>query len=302
MTWAWELELPLTPKFVLMALADEADDNGYCFPSHRRIAKKCSINERSVRRLIARLSVGGYVVVQQRFSHRARTSNGYQILLDHPRTNCPGGPDAAVRGDRTPLSRGPGHGCPGASDMDVPVPTTNPLFDPQLQLQAQRDESGSSAVRAVDRDADGRDLCFPENLGNAQRRALARLLDGLKPEDAQQVLDELAGRMETTRVRDPVRYCRRLVELFRRGEFELEAGRAVARQRQKDRQQDRHREVALRAPALAKDEPIGRRTDDRPVHVREALDRIRRGSNGGESRAGSDGNQQQSSGETTAAG
>lgn len=48
MTWPWELELPPTPKFVLMALADEADDRGYCFPSHRRIAQKCSINERSV--------------------------------------------------------------------------------------------------------------------------------------------------------------------------------------------------------------------------------------------------------------
>ena len=95
MTWAWELKLPPTPKFVLMALADEANDDGYCFPGQRRLALKCSIDARSVRRMIGVLAAEGYVVVKKRFKNRARTSNGYQLTIDHPRTNCPGGTDAA---------------------------------------------------------------------------------------------------------------------------------------------------------------------------------------------------------------
>jgi len=62
-----------------MALADEADDSGFCFPSHRRIALKCTITERSVRRMIRLLAERRYLVVHQRFNNRARTSNGYQF-------------------------------------------------------------------------------------------------------------------------------------------------------------------------------------------------------------------------------
>jgi len=92
MARVWELALPPTQKFVLMALADEANDEGYCFPSHRRLAHKCSINERSVRRMIDVSSADGYVVVKQRFNSRgARTSNGYQLTLGHPRKICSGG-------------------------------------------------------------------------------------------------------------------------------------------------------------------------------------------------------------------
>ena len=98
MALVWELPLPPTQKFVLMAIADEANDDGYCFPSQGRLAEKCSINERSVRRLIGVLCAQGYVVVKHRFHNRARTSNGYQLTMDHPRTNCPGAPGAAVRG------------------------------------------------------------------------------------------------------------------------------------------------------------------------------------------------------------
>jgi hypothetical protein len=55
MTWAWSVHLSPTPKLVLMVLADEADDDGYCFPSQRRLAAKCSITDRTVRRVLLEL-------------------------------------------------------------------------------------------------------------------------------------------------------------------------------------------------------------------------------------------------------
>ena len=113
MTWAWTVPLPPTPKLVLMALSDEADDRGYCFPSQRRLAEKCSITERSVRRMLALLVELERIGVEQRFKKDGgRTSNGYRILFETPRTICPGG-------ERTVLTGGRGQRCPGGEDIDV---------------------------------------------------------------------------------------------------------------------------------------------------------------------------------------
>jgi hypothetical protein len=120
-------------------------------------------------------------------------------------------------------------------------------------------------------------------------RALARSLDRLKPEDAQQILDELAGRMHAAQVRDPVRYCARLVEQFRRGEFELDLGRAVARQRR----HDEHRDVGPSAQLPTHEVHTCRTSADLPPHIREALERLRRASNCNETRAVSEANLQQ---------
>ncbi|MEL7820991.1 helix-turn-helix domain-containing protein, partial [Pseudomonas aeruginosa] len=38
MNWAWEQPLSPVPKLVLMALADNADDHGYCWPKMKTIA------------------------------------------------------------------------------------------------------------------------------------------------------------------------------------------------------------------------------------------------------------------------
>jgi Helix-turn-helix domain len=49
--WAWKQQLPSTPKFVLVALADYAGSKPdyTCWPSFRTIAKKCCLSIRAVR-------------------------------------------------------------------------------------------------------------------------------------------------------------------------------------------------------------------------------------------------------------
>jgi hypothetical protein len=69
-------------------------------------------------------------------------------------------------------------------------------------------------------------------VSQAVQRGLREQLAGLEHRKAQQVLDELAGRMAKTQVRDPVRYCRSLVDLFKRGRFQPELAYAVAKRRQ----------------------------------------------------------------------
>jgi hypothetical protein len=272
MTWAWTVPLPPSPKFVLMALADEADDSGFCFPSHRRIAQKCSITERSVRRLIRLLATDRYLVVQQRFNNRARTSNGYQLAVDHPRTNCPGVPDITVRGDRTASSAGSGRSCPGALDIGVRVTTTYPLVNPTPPLQVNLDVNPNAGGLGADTDRGSGELCFPRALSDAQRQALLNRLSGLSKEAAQQLIDELAGRMNSTHVRNPIGYCAALMRRFERGEFHAELGLQIAEERHAARQRKERR-----------GEPIGAGQASAnavfvalPEAIRASLERMRR--------------------------
>lgn len=69
MNWAWEQPLPPVPKLVLMALADNADDHGYCWPKMKTIAAKCSTSERTVQRTIKTLLAAGLL---NEYSHENR--------------------------------------------------------------------------------------------------------------------------------------------------------------------------------------------------------------------------------------
>lgn len=66
MSWAWELDISHTEKLVLICLTDFASDEGVCFPSIKTIARKCSLTERGVFKVVARLESLGFVERQQR--------------------------------------------------------------------------------------------------------------------------------------------------------------------------------------------------------------------------------------------
>lgn len=61
MVWAFEQELPCATKFVLVALADAADQDGKCWPSQAAIAKKCGLSRQHVNNIIGDLEVKGFV-------------------------------------------------------------------------------------------------------------------------------------------------------------------------------------------------------------------------------------------------
>jgi hypothetical protein len=223
MSWAWSVQLAPTPKLVLMALADEADDIGFCFPSQRRLAAKCSITDRTVRRMLVELETKGYVTLERR--HRAdgsRTSNGYRLKCTDPPDKLSWGEDTDVRGSRTTVSRG--------SDIGVLRPTTHPLSNPtprqrdvDAALSGETDQG--AGARCV------RDWEFPEALSAGQIAALRDELTGIEANRGQQVLDELAGRMRLGRISNPIRYCAVLIERAKCGQFRPELGIRIAEAR-----------------------------------------------------------------------
>jgi hypothetical protein len=62
-------------KLVLLALADNANDEGHCWPSISTIAKKASVSERWVSTCIMELSKSGWIDI---FKRRGN-SNYYRI-------------------------------------------------------------------------------------------------------------------------------------------------------------------------------------------------------------------------------
>jgi hypothetical protein len=81
-TWAWKLPLRGNGKLVLLALADQANDGGVCWPRQSTLAEKCGLGERALHKHLVELESGGYIVRERR--HRrdgVRTSDLYTINL-----------------------------------------------------------------------------------------------------------------------------------------------------------------------------------------------------------------------------
>ena len=259
MTWAWSIALPPTSKLVLMALADIADDLGACWPSHPTLAAKCSLTDRTLRRVLCLLQAQKLVFIQPRFkTDGSRTSNRYQLAVDTP-------PDKMSGGPWTPVAEGSGQGCPEAPDTRVLVTTIEPSFEPPLPPPAPDEVIGPCPPGGG-----GGDLLYPKTLTPRQRQALQDRLTALNQVQAQQVLDELSGRMAIAQVKNPLRYCATLIERMQRGEFLPELGLKVG--------DARHAEVAHRVEVvrIKTISASGSRPELReiPIEFRQAVERF----------------------------
>lgn len=91
---AWEQDLPSGPKFVLVALSDQSNDNGVCWPSIPQIAKRCGLDVRSVSRSLAKLEQMGLI---ERDVLQGRGTTYRLVFINQsaetPLTNCPATPD-----------------------------------------------------------------------------------------------------------------------------------------------------------------------------------------------------------------
>lgn len=113
MSQVWEAKLSFTDKFVLLALADNANDEGACWPSIETLCKKTCLSERTVHYAIKRLETGGYLSTRKRFG----SSNVYCV------TPTRGAPDAPVHQmhPAPDAPRGARHAPEGAPDAPLGV-------------------------------------------------------------------------------------------------------------------------------------------------------------------------------------
>lgn len=65
MSAVWELDLAAGEKLVMLALADNANDEGLCWPSIATIARKCGKGERSVQQALRQLESDGLLTREE---------------------------------------------------------------------------------------------------------------------------------------------------------------------------------------------------------------------------------------------
>lgn len=82
MAWVWAINgLAPDTKFVLLALADQADDTGYCCPSHELLAQRVEIGEQALRRHLKTLQEAGLLTATEPSSTDGRRANAYRLHI-----------------------------------------------------------------------------------------------------------------------------------------------------------------------------------------------------------------------------
>jgi len=76
-------------KLVLIKLADNANDDGYCFPSYVNIATHCEMSRRSVINHIKKLEDDGFLEKDARFTKTGNTSNSYKLTFSGSAKSAP---------------------------------------------------------------------------------------------------------------------------------------------------------------------------------------------------------------------
>lgn len=83
LTWAWDIGgLSPTQKLTLLAIADNANDTGFGFPSCKRIARFVELRRESVVRITHELEAKQLLTIIPRYRpDGGQTSNGYQLNM-----------------------------------------------------------------------------------------------------------------------------------------------------------------------------------------------------------------------------
>ena len=88
MTKAWQSPLAAGPKMVLLALCDNANDQGECYPAVSTIAHKCSMGERTVQGHITDMEDAG--ILRREFRRgRSTVYHLYGARFDTPAESAP---------------------------------------------------------------------------------------------------------------------------------------------------------------------------------------------------------------------
>ena len=144
MSVVWELDLPPGEKLVLLALADQANDEGtHCWPSVATIAKRSGQNERTVRRALRNLETKGHLTCNE----RRGTSTNYVVHPGHhaPPVKLPPRTKTTQTPDTTPPH--PGHHAPQTINeplepSDKIVENDNPVLKPEHVMEKWNELAG----------------------------------------------------------------------------------------------------------------------------------------------------------------
>ena len=142
--WAWRQHISSGAKMVLLALADHADRQGYCWPGADGLAEKCDLTRSTIWRHLQLLEAATLITRTRRSSHDGRKSNAYQLNMATSQIQTDDTDDALVQR--------PENGVSNVSKTNPSVPTatsqdrtgtviTEPSLEPSGYIQQPLDPS-----------------------------------------------------------------------------------------------------------------------------------------------------------------
>jgi hypothetical protein len=181
MTQVWKMEIATAPKMVLLALCDNANDQGECYPSVAMLAEKCSMAERSVQKHISDMEREGIIAR----GYRTGRSTVYQI---NPRKLC----TPANCAPPQTVHPTPATGAPPPPQTVHPTPATGApitIIEPSVEPSRKQKKAAAPVFRAESalRDAGVEQQTIDDwlTIRKAQRAPLtATALEQLKREAA----------------------------------------------------------------------------------------------------------------------
>lgn len=209
MNQVFEMRLRPAEKLSLLVFADLANERGICWPSLSYVSYRASVSVRGLQRIIQALEVQGLLQRQPRYRQDGSQTSSEFVVLPN------------VRGDKvTPPAdngvSGAGGGAPpgaaGDGHAGTPITTNDPQIDNHHHM--------------------GGGWIFPRALSKTEQGTAARLLAGIGAEEAQMILDELAGRISSGGIRSSrMAYLRTLVARAKSGQFIPEMAHDVVEKR-----------------------------------------------------------------------
>lgn len=198
MTTAWAVALAHADKLVLLALADNANDEGLCYPSVTTLAEKCCMHRSTVLRSLQSLEEAGQVTRDLRSGratvyhvHPSQIATGRRLQPVAERDPSQAATGSAARPHPSQSATPPVADCdPSAPRSPPQTPPLTPHYpEPSLNRQGNRSARAREAERVFDhwRETWG----HPRALLDAKRRKRieARLTDF----SADQLCDAISG-------------------------------------------------------------------------------------------------------------
>lgn len=154
MTLAWKSGLPSGQKMVLLALCDNANDQGECYPSVPMLAQKCSLSERSVQQHIHDMESAKIVSREMRTGR----STLYRVHAEHfdtpaesaPRKICTPQNLHPTPANAAPPPPQPLHPTPAtAAPITIKEPSVEPSVKPKKRANKSRTGLGVDELIAL---------------------------------------------------------------------------------------------------------------------------------------------------------
>jgi len=205
MNWAWEQEIPPSTKLVLLALADIADDTGYCWPSVKTIARKAGVSPRTVQRLLLELREprqGGPALIRvvTRLDRKgSQRSNGYYLHMGGDKLSPAA---SASKSDARNVIPGVSESCHGEDDTVVTPRddiTASPLEPP---FRTPKESKNRTTINS----------CGDKLLDACSQKRIASQIARLHKDEQENILTQLSKRMREGTIRNPASWVQAAVD------------------------------------------------------------------------------------------